>query len=331
MNKLHAKSPCCNAVVYRCGGRRRQCRRCSKTWSIRLKKRGRKVKRIFPSINTVAFSSQESLRHKAKRLHQSREVIRKRHTRNISALLKKISKPEAPPGEIIAIVDAIACSFKKKPFTFYLILLRPISARSAEVMDPVLLEGCESVVDWQRAFGELPDETRKRIKAVVSDGLTGMDSYVLQQGWIYQRCHFHLLKTLQALRGKRWKNVPQKNLREKIYQLIRKLLEISDENEAERLIVKLRELSKTSSCPYWFGRRIRGCLKQWRYFRSYRMHPQLHIPTTTNSVESVNRLIKDTVHQTRGFRTSEPFRRWITLQIRTMPPIKCNGHNYQQN
>lgn len=331
MNKLHAKSPCCNADVYRCGGRRRQCKLCKKTWSIRSKKRGRKVKRIQPSISRIAFASHESLRHKAKRLNQSREIVRRRHEKNISALLKRISKPQAPPGELIAIIDAIACSFKRNPFTLYLILLRPISARSAVVMEPVFLNGCESVTGWQKVFAELSCETRKRIKVVVSDGLTGMDGYISQQGWVYQRCHFHLLKTLQALRGKRWKNVPQKNLREKIYRLIRKLLETSSRNEAERIFAKLGELSKDPSCPYWFGRRVRGCLQQWKYFRSYRVCPELHIPTTTNSVESVNRLIKDTVHQTRGFKTPTSFQRWATLQIRTMSSIKCNGHNYQQN
>lgn len=331
MNKLHAKSACCNATVYRCGGRRRQCHRCKKTWSIRLKKRGRKNIRVHPSIDTIAFASRESLRHKARRLHKSREAMRRRHAKNLETLLRKTAKPEAPPGKLIAVVDAISCSFEKNPFTLYLMLLRPIRSKEAVVMEPVLMEGYETVIGWRKIFGKLPCETRKYIKAVVSDGLTGMESHVLRQGWIHQRCHFHLLKMLQSLRGKRWKKVSQKSLREKIYQLIRKFLETQSEDEAERLFAKLHELSRKTSCPYWFGRRVRGCLKQWKSFRSYRIYPELHIPTTTNSIESVNRLIKDTVHRTRGFKTSESFLRWIILQVRTMPRIACNGHNYPQN
>lgn len=329
MNKLHAKSTCCKASVHRVGNRRRQCSKCKKTWSIRKKKRGRKIIRVHPEVDDIAFSSQESLRHKAKRLNQSREIIRRRHARNIEALLKKTTRPKAPPGKLIAVVDAIAFSFKKKPFTFYHILIRSTSGKNAVVMEPILLEGCETINGWKKVFNQLDAKAYKRIAVVVSDGLTGMESYALQQGWIYQRCHFHLLKMLQTLRGKRWRNVPQKELREEVYQLVRKLLEIPSEDEAYQIYLKLKELSK--SCPVWLARRLRGCLKQWKSFRSYRIYPKLHIPTTTNSVECTNRLIKDTIHRTRGFRNPESLNRWVVLQVRTMSQIKCNGHNYQQN
>jgi hypothetical protein len=315
--------------VYRVGNRRRQCSICRKTWSIRKKKRGRKVIRVHPSIDAIAFSHQESLRHKAKRLNKSREIVRRRHAKNIDALLRKTAKPKAPPGKLIAIVDAIAFSFKRRSFTFYNILLRSTSRKNAVVMEPVLLEGCETITGWKKAFDQLDDETHGRIIVVVSDGLTGMKNYALQQGWIYQRCHFHLLKTLQTLRGKRWRNVPQKEVREEVYQLVRKLLEVPSEDESYQIYLNLKELSKF--CPTWFGLRLRGCLRQWKSFRSYRMYPKLHIPTTTNSVECINRLIRDTSHRTRGFRNPESLNRWVVLQVRTMPQIKCNGHNYQQN
>lgn len=329
MNKLHAKSTCCKASVHRVGNRRRQCSKCKKTWSIRPKKRGRKIIRVHPRINLIAFSSQESLRHKAKRLNKSREVIRRRHARNIDNLLKRTGKPKAPPGKLIAIVDAVAFSFKGRSYTFYQVLLRSISDNIAVVMEPILMEGCETITVWKKVFNQLDDNDFNRIQVVVSDGLTGMESYVLQQGWIYQRCHFHLLKMLQTLRGKRWKNVPQKKLREDVYQLVRKLLAVSSEDEAYQIFLKLQELSKI--CPVWLARRLRGCLKQWKSFRSYRIHPELHIPITTNSVECANRLIKDTIHRTRGFRNPESLQRWIILQVRNMSFIKCNGHNYQQN
>lgn len=329
MKTIHAKSTCCKASVHRVGGRRRRCSNCGKTWSVRLKKRGRKIIRVHPKINTIAFSNQESLRHKAVRLCKSREFIRRRHAKNMEALLKRLPKPKAPEGKLIAIVDAVAFSFKKRPYASYHILLRSTSDKRAIVMEPILLEGCETINGWRKVFQQLDTRVRKRIAVIVSDGLSGMESYAKEHGCIYQRCHFHLIRMLQTLRGKRWKNVPQKELREEVYQLVRKLLGVPSEDEAYRIFLRLKELS--NSCPVWLALRLRGCLIQWKSFRSYRIYPEFNIPTTTNSVECINRLIKDTVHRTRGFKNPESLNRWVILQVRIMSKINCNGHNYQQN
>jgi len=46
MNILQGKSSCCQAKIYKFGGKRKQCSECKKTWKIRQKKRGRKAKRV---------------------------------------------------------------------------------------------------------------------------------------------------------------------------------------------------------------------------------------------------------------------------------------------
>ena len=331
MKTLHAKSPCCKAKAYRFGGRRRQCGRCKRTWSIRPKKRGRKTIRVQPSIQNVAFPSQESLRHKATRLNKSRELIRRRHSKNIELLFKKLPKPKAPPGNLIAIIDGLAVNFKKERFTLYTILLRSIKDSKAVIMEPLLLSGNEKISSWDKAFQTLPKSVRRRIKAVVSDGITGIENYGKQQGWVVQRCHFHLIKMIQTLRGKSWRTIKDKELREDIYQKTRQLISTPDEKEARELYKYLNDVTHSVICPKWLGLRVRGGLKHWTLFRSYRLFPELKLPTTTNSAESVYRSISDITRQTRGFRNPKSFKKWIKLKIRSMREIRCNGYNYQQN
>ncbi|MAG44518.1 hypothetical protein CL633_01380 [bacterium] len=331
MKTIHAKSPCCGVKIYRFGNRRRQCPGCKKTWSIRQKKRGRKQIRVHPVLEKIAFASQESLRHKAKRLKKSRELIRRRHARSIDNLLKKIPKPVPPKGNLIAIIDGLSTRFKKREYTVYLILLRSIKSNKAIAMEPVFLEGHERISDWETAFNRLPLLAKKRLKAIVSDGVTGIEAYGRRQNILIQRCHFHLIKRLQTLRGKSWSTIKNKGIRENLYQKVRLLLSIHDEKKAQKIYIALKNMTSKPECPKWMGLRIRGGLRHWELFRTYRKYPELNLPTTTNSVESVWRIVSDTIRQTRSFRNTKSFEKWIKLRIRTLNSITCNGNNYQQN
>lgn len=331
MKTVHAKSPCCKAKVHHIGGKRRRCSICKKTWIVRQKKRGRKAIRVHASINKMAFASSESLRHKAERLNKGREIIRRRHAKNLDILLRKLSLPKAPSGKLIAVIDGLSIGFKKKEYTLYLILLRSVKSKHAIVMEPFFFTGHESIVGWNYAFKQLPLSVHNRICAVVSDGITGVEQYAERNNWIAQRCHFHLIAMLQSLRGQNWSTIKNKKFREKIYQTIRQIISTPDEYEAIRLLNDIREMASNQKCPKWFGRRVRGFIRKWYLFRSYRKYPELNLPITTNSAETTCRLIAETISRTRGFRNPEIFKKWAIVQVRTMKPIKCNGHNFTQN
>lgn len=330
MKTLHSKSPCCKGIIHRFGQRRRQCSLCEKTWRIRLKKRGRKQRRLHPSVSHTVLERGESLRHQAKRLRKNRECLRRKHRRNLEHLLKRLPKPVAPGGSLIAVVDGWAVTIRGERYTVYLILLRSVAGTCAAVMDPYIAKGYEHLPCWKDAFDELPDETKKRICALVSDGLTGMHALAREYGWTYQRCHFHLLKMMQSLRGKRWSTVKHKSLRERMYQMIVTILQIPAERRVLRLSNQLRRLLTDPRCPKWFGLRTRGFFKQLAYFRSCRRFPDLHLPTTTNSAETVCRALTATKRKTRGFSSISSLRLWITVQIRIMKPIRCNGKSINQ-
>ena len=331
MTLVHAKSPCCRARVVRFGSRRRQCVQCNRTWRIRSKKRGRKRVRVHPNVEKIAFASSESLRHRAQRLKKGREFLRRRHSQVMDKLIKKLPSPQAPPGPLIAIIDGWIRFFDQKAYTLYLILLRSTHSTRAILTQPVILAGHENIDGWKEAFSTLDPAIIERICAVVSDGVTGFHVFARERNWILQRCHIHLLRTLYPLLGKRCSTPQHKGLRKRMYQLVLNILETSNHKRAEQLVSQLSEMANYPYCPKWFGMRTRGFLKQYQDFRSYLKHPELNLPITTNSAESVFRLLSDTVRQTRGFRTPQAMNKWITLQFKIIKSIKCNGFTYQPN
>lgn len=66
MNKLHEKSPCCQAKIYKIGGKRKKCSGCNKTWTNWKKKRGRKTKRVDKKLVENILVRGERASHIAK-------------------------------------------------------------------------------------------------------------------------------------------------------------------------------------------------------------------------------------------------------------------------
>ncbi len=322
MIKIHAKSSCCHAVVYRFGQRRRQCSVCYRTWSIRLKRRGRKRIRVQPNLFQFAGPFQESLRHKAKRLHKGREAIRRRHSANMMQLMKK-SSPQLPDGPYIAIIDGFVVFFNHLPWTVYLILLRPISDSKAYVMPPFVAAGAETIRGWEQAFQNLPTAVVSQIQAVVTDGTLGMDRYARANGWVLQRCHCHILRMLYPLLGLRHKTTGKKRFR--LTAFVKTILTTSNELYVQRCLAQLRHFAYASDCPKRFGVKLRGFLHAYRDFRSYQTYPKLKLPTTTNSVERVCGVLSELVKRTRSFRNPQAYQRWVFLILKLIPTIQCNG------
>lgn len=327
MKTLHAKSPCCKAKVYRLNNKRRQCSSCKKTWSIRPKKRGRKSIRVHPSLELTVIERRESLRHKAQRLNKGRELLRRRHERNLDSLLRRLPRPTAPRGPLIAVIDGWGIRLNKQRYTLYQILLRSVNNKYAIPMEPVVLSGWEKIDGWNYTFKTLPLSAQKRIKAMVSDGITGIEALARDKGWIIQRCHFHLLAKLQSLRGSRWSTVSSKSLREKIYQNVVQIVQIPNKRKAERLLQETRQLIRRPDCPKWINLKVSGFIRKSYAFRAYLDHPELNLPNTTNSAECVFDKVTETVRLTKGFSSAKSFEKWIKVQIRNMKPVQCNGKN----
>ncbi len=322
MNK-HAKSPCCNAVVRRFGRRRRQCSQCKTTWRIRQKRRGRKQVRITDSLLAGTFLHKETLVQRSRRSPLTAAVLQKRHRRQLIEHINHTQTISVPTGALILIFDGIWFQFQANRWVVYLLAVRPVQSARAIFLEPIFLPGRESLAAWRYVLKQLPPNIDKRIVATVTDGCRGVARLAAERGWVSQRCHFHLIAELQRMRGV-GKRVEHPEIRQAIYRHVRETLETTNPKRLQKLQNILHRLAIHSHCPQWMGMRVREFLRHLDNFRAYLNHPELRLPSTTNTVESMGRTIRDMVRRSHGFRTPQSLRQWIKTLIRFYPSRTCN-------
>src|ERR1019366_4820902 len=107
--------------------------------------------------------------------------------------------------------------------------------------------------------------------------------------------------------------------------------ETPDDTRLQDLLARLTRLATTDSITQRLQAILRDFLRSVIYYRSYRTHPELHLPATTNTVESMACVIRDLLRRTRCASNPKALLRWVTALIRLRPMIVCNGKKLQQN
>jgi hypothetical protein len=239
--------------------------------------------------------------------------------------LNNTAPNRAPSGKLILLVDALWFRFKKERWAMYLRALRPINGDRATFLDPVLLPGRENHEDWSQIVDAMPAGAKNRIVAMVSDGFRGSSRVAKSHQWILQRCHFHLFSQLQVNRG-RWKKLPNLKLREQICETMRKIL--ATKTHLPKYLDELFQLLNRRDCP----RRLHAIgielIRHHHEFRAYLTFPKLNLPNTTNSVESMNKIIRSGC---RHLRTPESLILRSACLIRIRKTIACKPKIFQQN
>ncbi len=223
------------------------------------------------------------------------------------------------------LLDAVWCTFAGLDWTLYLMAFKPLDQAAAYFVDPILLPGRESAATWGQLVNQLPPAVRRRVDAMISDGFRGSHTIARRHGWVHQRCHFHLIAQLQGRRG-RYRHLVNAQVRETIYQTVRRALVTPSARELRRLCLTLAAAADQSDCPTRVRMICRDFLRHLDSFRAYLDYPDLHLPSTTNVLESMNRLLSDRV---RGLRTPAALERWAIATIRLHPVLVCNGHGNQ--
>jgi len=161
----------------------------------------------------------------------------------------------------------------------------------------------------------------------------GFRHYPTRQGpgSIVQLCHFHLISRLQNCRGRRNRRLEGRRLREALYQNVRRALDLPDGHQLRNVLKTLRRLVRRATGLRVMRMIVREFLRRVDHFRAYRKHPELHLPTTTGSVEAMNRRVRDLMRQTRSISSPQALLLWAIALIRKRPNITCNGKNFQQN
>lgn len=327
MNSKHAKSPCCGACVRRFGPRRRQCVQCHRTWTIRRRKRGRPAHRVPDSfLHQVLVGGFALAQLFSRRSGVELPAYRYRFRRALFRFVSRPAPQRIPRGPLVLLADGLWFQFNGKPWVLYLTALKPCQGDYATFLDPLLLEGREGASRWQTVVAAIPPQVMRRIRAIVVDNLPGMQKLASQHKWVLQLCHFHLLLKLQAQRrGVRY-TLQGGPVREEIHQLIRGALELPVGNRLTRVLERLKRLSQGDCGTQRIQTTVREFLKGLEFYRAYLAHPHLGLPHTTNSVESMGRLIRELFRSSRAGSNPASVLLWVTAFIRLRSRVTCNGH-----
>lgn len=326
MKPIHAKSPCCQGRIIKFGKRRRQCIECRKTWRIRRKKRGRKSKRSDQKF-VLKYLNREiaPLYTLARKQRQSERALRNRLKRSRDKLLSQTSWPRLPQGPLLAVADGMIVSLKRTQYTFYFIVLRPVNSNQALVTRPYCKLGAEVAKGWTEAFDQLPGSVKSRIKALICDGHRGLISVGQHNNWLVQRCHFHILAAIQGRRSK-WIRSRHQALGQLIYRLTSNILTNTDQARVIESLIKIKEIALNTSSPQ-LRKILLGFVSYHEDFRTYLEHPELQLPKTTNSVESLISMVRNLCYRARGFRTLNSLTQWIEAFLKKKQRITCNGYD----
>lgn len=326
MNSKHTKSSCCSARIRRFGHRRRQCVQCKHTWTIRPKKRGRPQRR-FPIgiINKVLLNRYTISQLAQRKGAPNPPAFRYRFRQALRRFICRPPSQKIPYGPLIMLADAFWFRFKGKQWTLYLVAVKSCTGKHAVFLDPVLLAGKEGASRWQYVFRSIPVKIRKRILGIVIDNLRGMRLLTKYHHWVLQLCHFHLIFKLQFHRRGPRRALKGGKVREEIYRLIRMILEVPQGRQLNMASAKLRKLAKSSCGTRRMQAVVREFLNCVRYYRAYRVHPKLGLPTTTNAVESMGGVIRDLLRRNHSACSPAALFLWATALIRTRSKIVCNG------
>lgn len=246
------------------------------------------------------------------------------------ALRRFVARPspqKIPRGPLVLLADGLWFEFEGVPWVLYLTALKPCHGNYATFLDPLLLPGKEGASRWQQALAAIPPSATRRIQAMVVDNLPGMQKLARQHAWVLQLCHFHLLLKLQAYRrGVRYA-LRGGAVREEIHQLIRSALERPEGSRLSGVLERLRRLSRGDCGTDRIRTTVREFLRGPQFYRAYRTHPHLGLPRTTNSVESMCRLLRELLRSSRAGSNPASVLLWTTALIRARPKVICNGHS----
>lgn len=321
------KSACCGAGVTRHGDRRRQCAGCDATWSVRPAKRGRKAIRPSPARAAKVVSAGLKVAQAAAQSGMSASVMYKRMGLSLTALDDPATAARPPRGMLVLLVDAQWRTFGRRRWSLHLMALKPVGSDEASFLDPVLADGKESATTWRAAVATLPPGVRKRVVALVSDGLRGIEGVADENGWALQRCHFHLIAGLRRACGPTAKGKAAE-ARGRAAASVRVALGAAPGNELDAALSDLRGLAREKSTPPRLRSVVREFLRRLEDFRRHLTRPELGLPTTTNVMESANSYV---ARRANAACTPRSWLKWSTACVRVKPKYACKDGLWTQN
>jgi hypothetical protein len=319
MKLLHKKSECCGAKIIRFGGKRRQCTACKKTWRVHRSKRGPKPTRKQCNHLKKVFDHGFKVKQLSVHSKLSSDAIYKRFSKQLDGVVNEKRIIRIRGQKLVLVIDAQWHYFKKELWTLYFLAIRSTQSDKVTILDPSLIKGKENTTTWNTVFEQIPEATKKRIIALVSDGIRGIETIADNNGWIMQRCHFHLLSALQKRRGKR-ASTPGRLIREEIYNSVKLALTETSTRRLNILCRRLAYLAQEDGCPKAMKMIVRDFLRRFHEYRAYLDHPELNLPTTVNVMESVNSFVRE---KTKKVNSPRSWHKWAIACARMKSKFTC--------
>lgn len=258
-------------------------------------------------------------------------ILEARLKRSLKYFLGHTAWPKLPQGEgdsLILIADAKVKFIEKKWHSFYLMLLKRPGDDFAAIAPPYHQEGTETANGWHNAIESLPESVKSSIKAIVCDGHRGLVNYAKWHKWLIQRCHFHLIASVQGRRSK-WKRSRHRQEGDDIYRLVKYVLTAKEETNIIQYINQIEDIGWQTKSPQ-LAKILSGFVNNYKDYRTHLYHPELNLPRTSNSVESLIGCAENLISRAKGFCTLPSFLNWLNALIKHKKKIKCNGF-YQPN
>lgn len=326
---MQMKSTCCQALIRRFGGRRRQCTHCLKTWRIRTKKRGRPTIRSSAHLAQRLLETDSTIKQRARASSVTERTYQRRMQHSLTHIRTQDLYNHVPRDtKLILLIDGIWAHTEKQRVVIYLLAVKPLNESTAYLLPPHMYLGTETAPKWRTVIQSLPEDIQSRICALVCDGITGMTSYAQKRGWVVQRCQFHFIKTIERFKGSKNRFVQEKELRRELYQLMRQALVVPRKQE-EVIFCQIKKLAALAQCPKWVRKHAEELLRAQNEFRSYINYPELQLPRTTGCMESTCGIVRARLRRARGFKTLTSLRHWVAGVICTKKTVTCNS--YQPN
>lgn len=331
MATIHETLHDCRAHARRHGGRRRRCAICGRTWTVHQRQRGRPRLRTDQSLPAKLLLDKQPAAILAYRRRCPQSTFYRHARTAFDRMATEPYWPAVPETEnYILMADGLWFSFQGSDAVLYNFVLRPVCSNQAYLLTPVMLPGKEYEHTWRLAINQVVAANwQNRIHALVADGFSGAGRIAAERNWVYQRCHWHLLASLEGMSGRRCRQTHGRIIRETIIQLVRELIGTTDEQRVPVLCSQLRELAQDE---YLRNRRIRykvnNLLKDTDCLRAYIRHPELRLPTTTGTLESLHALIRPAV---RTVNRPEAVLARTRCLVRLHKTIICNQHQNPQN
>lgn len=264
----------------------------------------------------------------ARRGQRSAATIRRRLGQALEKLTSEPAVPAIPAGDLVLLIDGLWSKLRGERWVLYNMALKPLTANTAWFLRPHLRAGHEGMRGWEEALATIPSELIGRIRALVSDGLSGIDVLARAHGWPLQLCHRHLISALDSQLGhprrQRTSQRPGRDIRAAILEALvtkddRRLLEICRETAA---------LCTHPNCTKGLRAVARRFLHCQCHYRTYLLHQELGIPTTTCAVESMHRQLRRVISTVNN--PGSMLRR-VAAYLQLRPTITCNGPIHPQN